>query len=54
MIAYLTTDYLIIGNSNTVNINVAATAGGIEVRNTGSLRWTASSIDLNIDRGFCR
>lgn len=48
----LTTDYLIIGNSNTVNINVAATAGGIEVRNTGSLRWTASSIDLNIDRGI--
>lgn len=47
----LTTDYLIIGNSNTVNINVAATAGGIEVRNTGTLRWTASTIDLNIDRG---
>jgi len=48
----LTTDYLIIGNSNTVNINVAATAGGIEVRNTGTLRWTASTIDLNIDRGI--
>ncbi|HRE66146.1 MAG TPA: hypothetical protein PLX76_04480 [Cyclobacteriaceae bacterium] len=48
----LTTDYLIIGNSNTVNINVAATAGGIEVRNTGTLQWTAPSIDLNIDRGI--
>lgn len=48
----LATDYLIIGNSNTININVAATAGGIEVRNTGTLQWAASSIDLNIDRGI--
>ncbi|NJN41966.1 MAG: T9SS type A sorting domain-containing protein [Flammeovirgaceae bacterium] len=48
----LTTDYLIIGNSNTVNINVAATAGGIELRNTGALQWTVGGIDLNIDRGI--
>lgn len=48
----LTTDYVIIGNSNTVNINVAATAGGIEVQNTGTLQWTASGIDLNVDRGI--
>lgn len=48
----LTTDYLIIGNSNIVNINLAATAGGIEIRNTGSLRWTVSGVDLNIDRGI--
>ncbi len=48
----LATDYLIIGNSNTVNLNVAGTAGGVEIRNTGTLRWTASTIDLNIDRGI--
>ncbi|MEQ1585193.1 MAG: T9SS type A sorting domain-containing protein [Cyclobacteriaceae bacterium] len=47
----LTTDYLIIGNSNTVDINVAATAGGIEVQNTGVLRWTSVN-DLNVDRGI--
>lgn len=48
----LVTDYVIVGNTNTVNINVAATAGGVEVRNTGTLRWTVSNIDLNIDRGI--
>jgi hypothetical protein len=48
----LVTDYVIVGNANTVNLNVAATAGGVEVRNTGTLRWTASNIDLNIDRGI--
>lgn len=48
----LVTDYVIVGNTNTVNINIAATAGGVEVRNTGTLRWTASNIDLNIDRGI--
>lgn len=47
----LATDYLIIGNSNTVDINVAATAGGIEVQNTGVLRWTSVN-DLNVDRGI--
>lgn len=48
----LPTDYLIIGNSNTVNINLPATAGGIEIRNTGSLMWTVSGVDLNIGRGI--
>lgn len=48
----IATDYLIIGNSNTVDINVAATAGGVEVRNTGSLRYTVDNVDLNIDRGI--
>jgi hypothetical protein len=48
----LVSDYLIIGNGNTVNINVAATAGGIEVQNTGSLQWTVDNVDLNIDRGI--
>lgn len=47
----LTTDYLVIGNSNTVDINVAATAGGIEVQSTGVLRWTSVN-DLNVDRGI--
>lgn len=48
----LVTDYLIIGNTNIVDLNVAGTAGGVEIRNTGTLRWTASNIDLNIDRGI--
>jgi len=48
----LVTDYVIVGNTNTVDLNVAGTAGGVEIRNTGTLRWTASNIDLNIDRGI--
>lgn len=47
----LTTDYVIVGNSNTVDINTSVTAGGIEIRNTGSVRYIAGTIDLNIDRG---
>lgn len=48
----LATDYVTIGNSNTVSMTTASTAGGVEVQNTGVLRWTAGSIDLNIDRGI--
>src|SRR5690606_36319569 len=48
----LTTDYLVIGNNNTVNINLAATAGGIEIQSTGGLQWTVNNVDLNIDRGI--
>ncbi len=50
--APIATDYLIIGNTNAVDINTSATAGGIEIRNTGTLRYTAGTIDLNIDRGI--
>ncbi|HET9054085.1 MAG TPA: hypothetical protein VFM90_07925, partial [Cyclobacteriaceae bacterium] len=50
--APLTTDYLVIGNNNTVNINLAATAGGIEIQSTGGLQWTVNNVDLNIDRGI--
>lgn len=46
----LTTDYLIVGH--TVDINVTATAGGIEIRNTGSLRHTVDALEINIDRGI--
>ncbi len=48
----ISTDYVIVGNSNTVDINVAATAGGVEVRNTGTLRYTVNTVDLIIDRGI--
>lgn len=48
----IATYYVIVGNSNTVDINVAATAGGVEVRNTGTLRYTVDAVDLNIDRGI--
>ncbi len=50
--APIATDYLIIGNSNTVDMSASVTAGGIEIRNTGSLRFNANTIDLNIDRGI--
>jgi len=50
--APVATDYLIIGATHTVDINVAATAGGVEIRNGGSLRYTVDNVDLNIDRGI--
>lgn len=50
--APIATDYLIVGNSNTVDMTGSVTAGGIEIRNTGSLRFNANTIDLNIDRGI--
>ncbi len=50
--APLTTDYVIVGGGFTVDINVAATAGGVEVQNTGTLRYSVNTVDLNIDRGI--
>lgn len=48
----IATDYVIVGNGNTVDLNVSGTAGGLEVRNTSSVRYTANSVELNIDRGI--
>lgn len=50
--APIATDYLIVGNSNIVDLSASVTAGGIEIRNTGSMRFNANTIDLNIDRGI--
>lgn len=48
----LPTDYIIVGNGHTVDLNVAATAGAVEIRNASGLRYTAAGIELNIDRGI--
>ena len=42
---------VIIGNNKTVLINNAATAAGVEVRNTGKLNWNANNIALTMARG---
>jgi len=42
---------VIIGNNRTVLINNAATAAGVEVRNTGRLNWNANNIALTMARG---
>lgn len=48
----IATDYVIVGNGNTVDLNVSGTAGGLEVRNTSSVRYTNNTVELNIDRGI--
>jgi hypothetical protein len=41
----------IVGSSHIVNMNVDGTSGGVEV-NSGSIRYTAANVDLNISRGY--
>lgn len=50
--APIATDYVIVGNGNTVDLNVSGTAGGLEVRNASGVRYTNNAVELNIDRGI--
>lgn len=42
---------VIIGNGRTVTFNVDGTASGVEIQNTGTLRWNAGGLDLAITQG---
>lgn len=44
----------IIGGSFAVNLTADAAVGGVDVRNTGTLLWTAGLVDLGIEMGFFR
>lgn len=44
----------IIGNGNTVNMNVDGASGGVEIVSTGLLRYTNDNTDLAITRGYLR
>ncbi len=45
------TSRAIIGNNRTVNFTASANAAGVEIQSTGTLRWTANTLALTIERG---
>ena len=45
------TNKVIIGGGHTVSFTADGTCAGIEIQNTGTLQWTANTLDLTIARG---
>ncbi|MEX2233535.1 MAG: T9SS type A sorting domain-containing protein [Cyclobacteriaceae bacterium] len=45
------TSRAIIGNNRTVNFTADGNAAGLEIQNTGTLRWMANGLDLTMERG---
>lgn len=49
-----TTQVAIIGGGFTVDFTADATVGGVDIQNTGTLRYTAANLDLGIELGLLR
>ncbi|MCX7637421.1 MAG: hypothetical protein N2044_06190 [Cyclobacteriaceae bacterium] len=49
-----TAQVAIIGGGHTINLTADANVGGVDVRTTGTLRYTAANVDLGIELGFVR
>lgn len=49
-----TSQVAIIGGGRTINLTADANVGGVDIRNTGTLFFTTTNLDLGIELGFLR
>ncbi len=49
-----TAQVAIIGGGHTIDLTADANVGGVDIRSTGILRYTATNVDLGIELGFVR